>query len=154
MSRKPQDGLPPDFPRESLKGSGDEGYQPSAMGTTSTQLMLATKQGDRAAFDRLVEHIRGRAFHTARMLVGSRDDAMDLTQEAFMKVFRARDTFRDGEPFLYGATERDGSERSSPGARLKAVFFLQQSTLNQTVPVSPDAAALELVARILPVSGI
>jgi RNA polymerase sigma-70 factor (ECF subfamily) len=34
------------------------------------------------------------------MLVGSRDDAMDLTQEAFMKVFRARDTFRDGEPFL------------------------------------------------------
>ncbi|MCA8980103.1 MAG: RNA polymerase sigma factor [Planctomycetes bacterium] len=66
----------------------------------STQLMLATKQGDRAAFDRLVERIRGRAFHTARLLVGSRDDAMDLTQEAFMKVFRARDTFRDGEPFL------------------------------------------------------
>jgi RNA polymerase sigma-70 factor, ECF subfamily len=100
MSRRPKDGLPADFPADSLKGSGAEGYRPTAMGTMSTELMLATKQGDRAAFDRLVERIRGRAFHTARMLVGSRDDAMDLTQEAFMKVFRARDTFRDGEPFL------------------------------------------------------
>jgi hypothetical protein len=57
---------------------------------------------------------------------------------------------RDGEPFLYGTTERNGREPSSPGAPLKAVFFLQQSTLNQTIPVSPDAAALELVARTLP----
>jgi hypothetical protein len=57
---------------------------------------------------------------------------------------------RDGEPFLCGATERNGCEPSKPGARLEAVFFLQQSTLNQTVPVSPDAAALELVARTLP----
>lgn len=100
MSPKHRDALPEDFPRESLKASDAAGYEPTAMGTMSTQLMLATKQGDRAAFDRLVERIRGRAFHTARMLVGSRDDAMDLTQEAFMKVFRARDTFRDGEPFL------------------------------------------------------
>lgn len=100
MSAPSEDGLPADFPRESLKGSGSEVYEPTAMGTMSTQLMNATKQGDRAAFDQLVERIRGRAFHTARMLVGSRDDALDLTQEAFMKVFRARDTFRDGEPFL------------------------------------------------------
>lgn len=92
--------LPPDFPVESLKTGGDAEYDPSAMGTLSSQLMTATKQGDRAAFDQLVERVRGRAFHTARMLVGSRDDAMDLVQEAFLKVFRARDTYRDGEPFL------------------------------------------------------
>ena len=56
---------------------------------------------------------------------------------------------RDGEPFLYGATESNAGEPSAPGAPLKAVFFLQQSTLNQTVPVSPDAAAVELAARTL-----
>jgi RNA polymerase sigma-70 factor (ECF subfamily) len=36
----------------------------------------------------------------ARSLVGSREDAMELTQEAFLKTYRARETYRDGEPFL------------------------------------------------------
>lgn len=94
------DALPADFPLESLKTGGESEYEPTVMGSVSTELMTATKRGDRAAFDQLVERIRGRAFHTARMLVGSRDDAMDLVQEAFLKVFRARDTYRDGEPFL------------------------------------------------------
>ena len=62
--------------------------------------MLMVKRGDPRAFDRLVESLRGRAFHVARALVGSRDDAMELTQEAFLKVYKARGTFRDGDPFL------------------------------------------------------
>jgi RNA polymerase sigma-70 factor (ECF subfamily) len=66
----------------------------------ATRLMLAAKNGDARAFDRLVESLRGRAFHVACSLVGSRDDAMELTQEAFLKVYKARETFRDGEPFL------------------------------------------------------
>ena len=70
------------------------------MNAEITQLMLATKAGDGKAFDSLVRSLRNRAFHVAHSLVGSREDAMDLSQEAFMKVFRARDTFRDGDPFL------------------------------------------------------
>jgi RNA polymerase sigma-70 factor (ECF subfamily) len=62
--------------------------------------MLAAKRGDARAFDALVESLRGRAFHVARALVGSHDDAMELSQEAFLKVYRARETFREGEPFL------------------------------------------------------
>ena len=30
----------------------------------------------------------------------SRDDAMELTQEAFLKTYKARETYREGEPFL------------------------------------------------------
>ena len=75
-------------------------YGGSPMQGEATRLMLAAKHGDARAFDLLVESLRGRAFHVARSLVGSRDDAMELTQEAFLKVFRARDTFREGEPFL------------------------------------------------------
>ena len=66
----------------------------------ATELMTATKQGDALAFDRLTEAVRGRAFRIAASLVGSRDDALELTQEAFLKTYRARDTYRDGEPFL------------------------------------------------------
>ena len=65
-----------------------------------TQLMSATKRGDQAAFNELVCTLRGRAFSVARGLVGSRDDALELTQEAFLKTYRARETYRDGDPFL------------------------------------------------------
>ncbi len=66
----------------------------------ATQLMTAAKRGDREAFDQLVRRCRGQAFHVARSLVGSRDDALELSQEAFLKTYRARATYRDGEPFL------------------------------------------------------
>lgn len=82
-----------------LKIPAESGKVGAAM-TDATRLMLATKAGDPDAFDQLVRRLRGRAFRLAHALVGSRDDAMDLAQEAFLKVFRARETFRDGEPFL------------------------------------------------------
>lgn len=83
-----------------MKGIPEAGYGGPPMQCEATRLMLAAKNGDARAFDRLVESLRGRAFHVACSLVGSRDDAMELTQEAFLKVYKARETFRDGEPFL------------------------------------------------------
>jgi RNA polymerase sigma-70 factor (ECF subfamily) len=62
--------------------------------------MALVKGGDREAFDRLVQMLRVRAFHVAQSLVGSRDDALELSQEALLKVYRARDTYREGDPFL------------------------------------------------------
>lgn len=79
---------------------GGEAYPDASMQCESTNLMVAAKRGDRDAFDRLVAKIRGQAFHVARGLVGSRDDALELSQEAFMKTYRARETFREGEPFM------------------------------------------------------
>ena len=72
----------------------------AADGRETTELMALVKAGNREAFDRLVLLLRGRAFHVAQSLVGSREDALELSQEALLKVYRARDTFRDGEPFL------------------------------------------------------
>lgn len=83
-----------------VKGPGESEYPPSPMEAEATRLMTAAKHGDRDAFDSLVESVRDRAFFVARGLVGSREDALDLSQEAFLKTFRARDTYRDGEPFL------------------------------------------------------
>jgi RNA polymerase sigma-70 factor (ECF subfamily) len=83
-----------------VKADPDPRYDAAPMQCEATRLMLAAKRGDRQAFDALVESLRGRAFHVARALVGSHDDAMELSQEAFLKVYRARETFREGEPFL------------------------------------------------------
>ena len=70
------------------------------MQADATRLMTAAKHGDREAFDRLVESLRAQAFRLAVSLVGSREDAMELSQEAFLKTYRARASYRDGEPFL------------------------------------------------------
>ena len=83
-----------------LKNPQDGEYVPDCMEAEATRLMTAAKHGDREAFESLVLALRARAFFVARSLVGSREDAMDLSQEAFLKTFRARSTYRDGEPFL------------------------------------------------------
>lgn len=83
-----------------LKGSGKAEYLASAMQCETTQLMTAVKGGDFAAFDDLERTVRNRAFSMARSLVGSRDDALELCQEAFMKVFRARESYDPSQPFL------------------------------------------------------
>jgi RNA polymerase sigma-70 factor (ECF subfamily) len=88
------------FPDIPVKAPSEAEYRNAAMQCEATRLMLAVKRGDARAFDHLCESLRGRAFHVARALTGSRDDAMELSQEAFLKVYRARETFREGEPFL------------------------------------------------------
>ncbi len=87
-------------PEIPLNKRAETEYAADPMQTEATRLMILVKNGDREAFDRLVEALRSRAFHVAHGLVGSRDDAMELSQEAFLKTYRARATFRDGEPFL------------------------------------------------------
>jgi RNA polymerase sigma-70 factor (ECF subfamily) len=89
-----------DFPAPRVNGSAGPEYPPSPMECEATRLMTATKHGDAEAFDALVERLRGRAFRVAASLVGSREDALDLSQETFFKVYRARETYREGDPFL------------------------------------------------------
>lgn len=85
-----------DFPLKETSGS--EYRHP--METQVNQLMQAAKSGDETAFGQLVEQIKGRAFIVATSMVGSREDAMDLCQDAFAKTWRARATFLDEAPFL------------------------------------------------------
>ncbi len=70
------------------------------MFTRTTELMLQVKAGDHAAFDQLVEQLRAQAFQVAHGLVGSREDALELAQEAFLKTYRARADFRPSDAFL------------------------------------------------------
>jgi RNA polymerase sigma-70 factor (ECF subfamily) len=82
-----------------LKGPGAREYERDVEARASAWMTRA-KHGDRSAFDELTQALRNRAFQLARTWVGSRDDALELSQEAFLKTYRARDTYRDGEPFL------------------------------------------------------
>jgi len=82
-----------------LKGRAHAEYGEEMEARTSAWMSRA-KHGDTAAFDELTRTLRNRAFLLAQNWVGSRDDALELSQEAFLKTYRARDTYKDGEPFL------------------------------------------------------
>lgn len=56
-------------------------------------LIRRAQTGDEGAFAELVDRHRGRAWRVARGLVGSEEDAQDLVQEAFLRVFRSLSSF-------------------------------------------------------------
>jgi len=55
--------------------------------------------GQDAALNDLMERHATRLFHFLCRMVGNEDDANDLAQETFVRVFRARASFRTGEKF-------------------------------------------------------
>jgi RNA polymerase sigma-70 factor (ECF subfamily) len=79
---------------------GDPEYSPSQMQCEATQLMTAARSGSAEAFETLFLRVRGSAFQAARSLVGSHEDALDMTQEAFIKAYRARESYDPAQPFL------------------------------------------------------
>ncbi|MBN2136034.1 MAG: sigma-70 family RNA polymerase sigma factor [Acidobacteria bacterium] len=50
--------------------------------------------GNEEAFSRLVNKYKRQAFYIALKIVGNSEDAHDLSQEAFMKAYKALSTFR------------------------------------------------------------
>ena len=62
-------------------------------------LVVRARAGDAEAFGTLVERHMRRAYGAALALVNRREDALDLSQEAFARAFRARRTLDPGRPF-------------------------------------------------------
>lgn len=67
-----------------------------------TDIVLVTdiKAGSKKAFGKLVERHKKTAFRLALGLVGNKDDAHDISQEAFLRVYRSAETFDTSQPFL------------------------------------------------------
>jgi RNA polymerase sigma-70 factor (ECF subfamily) len=68
-------------------------------GIAESDLVRRARTGDREAFASLVETYKRRTYFTALALVGSHEDALDLSQEAFARAFRARATLDPERPF-------------------------------------------------------
>jgi RNA polymerase sigma-70 factor (ECF subfamily) len=62
--------------------------------------MTRTRAGDQTAFDELVPLVRGRAYQLARSWVGNHHDAMELSQDALLRVYKARSKYDPTSPFL------------------------------------------------------
>ncbi len=65
-----------------------------------TTLVMSIRSGDKKALAALVEKHKKMAFRTALGMVGNREDAYDISQEAFLRVYRSADTYDQKQPFL------------------------------------------------------
>ncbi|MBS2018799.1 MAG: sigma-70 family RNA polymerase sigma factor [Deltaproteobacteria bacterium] len=63
-------------------------------------LIARAQQGDTAAFRSLVERHQRRAFAIALALVRDENDARELVQDAFLRVYKGLDNFQGGSSFF------------------------------------------------------
>ena len=66
---------------------------------TNIRLMLAVQKDDASAFEELMFRFQGRVQSLFRHLIGNREMAEDLTQDVFLRVFRARKSYQPNAKF-------------------------------------------------------
>jgi RNA polymerase sigma-70 factor (ECF subfamily) len=66
---------------------------PATQSTATDQLIQACLEGDQEAWDTIVHKYWRRVFNVAYKFVGKHDEAEDLSQEIFLKVYKALATF-------------------------------------------------------------
>ena len=79
----------------------NETTMPTALRVSAyeTDLVLASKAGDSAAFEELVARYDRKVFRIAYHILHNQDDAQDLVQETFIKVFQNLGQFRADSKF-------------------------------------------------------
>jgi RNA polymerase sigma-70 factor (ECF subfamily) len=109
------------------------------------QLMLRVQDGDDGAFGDLVQRYRSRVFGSFVKRLGDRQEAEDLTQEVFLRLYRARGSYQPRARFgtwLFHVSQNVArnalrSRRRRPALRLEAL----------TSPAEPGAAEALLADR-------
>jgi RNA polymerase sigma-70 factor (ECF subfamily) len=69
------------------------------MAPDDSELMLRIQSGDEEAFEAFVGRYQKRLYRLAYASLGNREEALDATQEAFVKMYQARHRYRpEGSP--------------------------------------------------------
>ncbi len=112
-------------------------------------LIRRARQGDREAFGRLVACHQRTVLRIAYHLTGNRQDAEDVTQEAFVKAYQALGQFEFGRPlapWLYRIARNVALKRLRAACPQTA---LVEETLPQTQPGPEEAVVTaDTLARL------
>lgn len=130
-------------------------------GEADVALIRRAQAGDAEAFGVLVERYMRRAYYAALSLVGSREDALDLSQEAFARAYRSRAAIDPERPFyawLYQILRRlcfnfIRDRRSRRQTLNAAGSWLADEAAHRGLP-GPDAALERAEARRLVAAAI
>ncbi len=134
---------------------------PSTVGAwadlSDEELFALTCEGEREAFHLLDERYEGRAIHTARSIVGSYETAREVAQEAFLKVYAARERFDQKRAFrtwFYRILRNqavDRVRRTAPGTPGGTVELVGDWNASETTPAhgASETERKQLVRQVL-----
>lgn len=115
-------------------------------GRTDAELLAATARGDGAAFAVLVRRYIRAATLLAAQLLGDRDEAEDIVQDAFTVVHKNARTFdaeRPFAPWFFAIVRRLAVNRRSRDLRRERLLRLWgRGTIGASASPSPDDALL------------
>jgi RNA polymerase sigma-70 factor (ECF subfamily) len=112
------------------------------------RLMLQVRDGDAHAFEELMLRYQNRVLSLLAHLVGQRDLAEDLTQEVFLRVYRARSRYVPGAKFstwLFTIANNVASNALRTKARRREVHL---------APLASESAPHSLETVALAASGL
>jgi len=94
----PEQRIPAELNRRAARASNPRGR--AAESERDRELILRAQRGDGGAFRELVERHRRRAFAIAVGLVRDEEDALEIVQEAFFRVYRGLSAFNGAASFF------------------------------------------------------
>ena len=109
------------------------------------ELVRESRRGDKEAFRELVERYQRKVLSVAQGMVHNRDDAVEIAQETFVKVFENLDSFK-GESSFYTWLYRIAVNR--------AIDFQRRERRHPTVGFEDSAGTGEGYEEILKEEGL
>jgi RNA polymerase sigma-70 factor, ECF subfamily len=117
------------------------------------ELLALSKAGDAQAYGQLVRRYMKKAYFLALTLIQSHDDAVDISQEAFVRVWRSLKRFdvsKEFFPFYYSTLRnlylnslRDAKRRAVPFSRSKTADWIANTTgTDQNMVQQTDLSSL------------
>ncbi len=91
-------------------------------------------RGDATAFDLLFRKYQDYVYHIIYGIVGSAEEARDLTQDVFLQVYRSLPSFRQGSRFatwLYRIAVNRAVDAARGSRKWRFLPFLQEPTLKE-----------------------
>jgi RNA polymerase sigma factor (sigma-70 family) len=120
-----------------------------AVVSEDAKLAERAKNGDTAAYEKLVRGHQAVAFRTAYLITGNASEAEEAAQEAFVKAYRALGRYRPGAPFrpwLLAVVANEAKNRRKAAGR-RARLALRVAVDNPQGDASPEAAAVAAERR-------
>jgi RNA polymerase sigma-70 factor (ECF subfamily) len=140
----PEGGPPQGLPVNTARSNASNRAERRQEAEEDRVLVEKAQKGDRAAFRKLVERHQRRAFAIAIGLVRDENDARDIVQEAFLRVYRSLGRFKGGSSFftwLYRIVTNLAIDLMRKPARRETELF-------ENPNISEDAEAFSFLARI------
>lgn len=115
------------------------------------QLICEVQEGSHDAFRELVELHMRRVYDVAYGFVNDHDDAEDVTQEVFVKVYHSINAFRLDSGFstwLYRITANTSLDRVKQRRRARAKVIPMEQAADHAGSAQPDMDSMDTSAHI------